>query len=324
MGLACRLVCLLADDVVEEVLKQPGTLEASVAVALLLVDDEPGHRADGIGVGVGTICDHHPRVVGEVAQIGRQRDALHRGGDEVSRAVADRGGGDAESHGVLRADVADRTRGGGDHAGDTGIALGGIAHLNIQRLGSAQLLAPHRVDLAHIAREDEGGAAAVRAVDRDHPLVGQGDIGIELPDRRVVPCRDPPGVYTRDHLRREPKLLNALEVVGDDDAADAGGDVDDRHRHGLGDLLVGEELVGAAKVHRRLGQIALTGAAADTAVAHMDALRIAILLRHLDVEGGRESRTGTAQGLRPGAAAQPRNEHQTQQGVDQKLLCHNI
>ena len=100
--------------------------------------------------------------------------------------------------------------------------------------------------------------------------------------------------------------------------------MDDRHRHGLGDLLVGEKLVRAAKVHRRLGQIALTGAAADTAVAHVDALRITILLRHLDVEGGRESRPGATQGLRPRAATQPRKERQTQQGVDQKLLCHNI
>ena len=99
--------------------------------------------------------------------------------------------------------------------------------------------------------------------------------------------------------------------------------MDDRHRHRLGDLLVGEELVRTAEVDRRLGQIALTGAAPDTAVAHMDALRVTVLLRHLDVEGGRESRTGAAHSLRAGATAQPRKQCQTQQGVDQKLLCHN-
>ena len=94
--------------------------------------------------------------------------------------------------------------------------------------------------------------------------------------------------------------FDVRQVVGEDDRAEHGGDVQDlgaAGRLGRGDLLVLHGGVGSAEVHGQLGELLDTAAGADALVVDLDVgIGGLELTDPLDVERFREGGAGAVQG----------------------------
>src|SRR5208337_1679953 len=101
-------------------------------------------------------------------------------------------------------------------AGHSLIALATHAYRPGGRTPLAWSVGPLLADLAQVVGKDEGGAAAIGAVNDDDLLVGQFDAGVVLGDAAVVPVGYLAQIDVGQHIAAEFEVVDA-------------GDVEDRH-----------------------------------------------------------------------------------------------
>ena len=129
---------------------------------------------------------------------------------------------------------------------------------------------PVGVGFAKEVGPDEGGAAAVGAVDDDDRVAGQGDVAVDGADGGIVPGADISEVDVGEDLGREAEVVADLgQVIDGDDSADDGGELQQLCGH-LAHVGVGEGDVRGGEGYLVLVKLLDAGLGADAVVADLN------------------------------------------------------
>src|SRR5262249_4591000 len=220
-------------------------------------------------------------------------------------------------------DVAERARLLLHLARDALVPLAAESDRPVHGRAAADLLVPLGADLREIVHPNVRRAASVRPVNHDDRLTRQRHAGVERGDLRVVPLGDLAQEDVREHLARELELRRIRQIVGRDDRAEHGRDVQELGRRRL-ELFIAHRAVGGAEVDRARGHLLDAAAAADRLVVEADlGIHLGVLIEPLRVDRVWERRAGAVDQRLGRRRLRERARHEKRQRGEPRSLHHS-
>ena len=274
---------LIAEHVHEH-LAQITSLHAVAA----LVGQDPGEGADRVALGAGGIGLF-------TGQVGIQNDAVEGRGAALEARLHEPAGLVLEGSGLENTldeglvDIANRTRGVGEHTGDAVIALAAHAYGPVHRLANAEFGLEGGREGGEGIGEGKGGAAAVGTV-------GHGDLASTALE--LFPVGDGSEEHIGNLLLGQLQITTGL-VVGDGDGATHGRKLHHTALH-LGGLGAGDRLITGGKVDGASNELADAGAGTHGLIVGFRTTTCGQISEPTLIDGGRE---GGSRRVEVGASA---------------------